>query len=77
MSGKIPSHIRLEDVLASNPAVLAMDTMRFLAPSGFSFQHHLHERQEFSQSNLVSDNQPSHLSAQVQDNNLSRLSRNQ
>jgi hypothetical protein len=37
MSAKISSHIRLDDLLASNPAALAVDAMRFLAPSGFSF----------------------------------------
>jgi uncharacterized protein (TIGR03118 family) len=70
MSVKTPSNIRLSDLLASNSSVLVTDTMRFLPPSGLSPQHHHHDRQEFSQSNLVSDNQPGHLNAQVQDDNL-------
>ena len=70
MSVKTPSNIRLSDLLASNSSVLVTDTMRFLPPSGLSLQHHHHDRQEFSQSNLVSDDQPGHLNAQVQDPNL-------
>jgi uncharacterized protein (TIGR03118 family) len=70
MSANIPSDVHLDDLLANNPALLAMDTMRFLALPSFSSQHHRQERQAFSQSNLVSDNQSGHLNAQVQDNNL-------
>ena len=70
MSANIPTDVRLDDLLANNPALLAMDTMRFLALPGFSSQHHRHERPAFSQFNLVSDNQSGHLNAQVQDNNL-------
>jgi hypothetical protein len=70
MSANIPSDVRLDDLLANNSALLAMETMRFLALPNFSSQHHRHERQAFSQSNLVSDNQSGHLNAQVQDNNL-------
>ena len=46
------------------------DTERFLAATLPSNPHRHGHRQEFSQSNLVSDNQVGHLSAQVQDPNL-------
>ncbi len=70
MSGKISSDVHLDDLLTSNPAMLTTDAMRFLHPLDASPRHHRDERQQFGQSNLVSDNQPGHLNAQVQDDNL-------
>jgi uncharacterized protein (TIGR03118 family) len=68
----LSSDIRLEDLLAGASEALALNTMSFLRPSNVRQHHHGHhnDRQEFGQSNLVSDNQGGHLSAQVQDNNL-------
>jgi len=48
----------------------------FLSPDDASFQqtilhqHHHNHNQLFSQANLVSDDQPGHLNAQLQDPNL-------
>jgi uncharacterized protein (TIGR03118 family) len=50
---------------------LGTTAMSFLDPSDANFQFNaLSTTQRFSQSNLVSDNQPGHLNAQIQDPNL-------
>ena len=47
------------------------DSVSFLRPSDAMFEMHGHRKgQLFSQSNLVSDDQPGHLNAQIQDANL-------
>jgi uncharacterized protein (TIGR03118 family) len=66
----LSDEFHLEDLLNADPNALTADTERFLAATLPSNPHRHGHRQEFSQSNLVSDNQVGHLSAQVQDPNL-------
>jgi uncharacterized protein (TIGR03118 family) len=74
------SHFRIADLIkadpdivafaAVSPDILAANEMRFVTPAEVMRYLHHHHQQQFSQSNLVSDNQPGHLSATVQDPNL-------
>jgi uncharacterized protein (TIGR03118 family) len=51
--------------------VLGATAMAFLDPSDAIFHFNVHSKHQlFSQSNLVSDDQPGHLNAQIQDPNL-------
>src|SRR6478752_1687783 len=60
-----------DQLLASRDADALPATMGFLRTSDALLRMHLaNPRQAFSQANLVSDNQPGHVSAQLQDPNL-------
>ena len=58
----LSGEFHLDDLLNADPNALTANTERFLAATLPSNPHRHGHRQEFSQSNLVSDNQLGHLS---------------
>jgi uncharacterized protein (TIGR03118 family) len=71
MSYETPSEVSPDHLIASRGAGTVPATMGFLRTSDALLHMHIPQiRQKFSQSNLVSDDQAGHLSAQIQDPNL-------